>query len=72
MEGSSTSRRPVPWSASGRKIAMKVAELGQLVANSRDWVAPSETGKASAITQAPQVMARMLPAGAAAMNLSTA
>ena len=51
---------------------MKAEELGQLVENTCDWPAPSETGKASAITQAPQVTARMLPAGAAAMNLSTA
>ena len=46
MEGSSTSRWPVPWSASGRNIAMKLEALGQLVANSCDWLAPSVKGKA--------------------------
>ena len=51
---------------------MKPAELGQLVENARDWLTPSTTGKQSAITQAPQVTARMFPAGAAAMSLSAA
>ena len=60
------------WSASGRKMAMKLVALGQLVANVRDWLAPSVRGKASAIAQAPLVMARVRPAGAVAMNLSSA
>ena len=37
---------------SGRKMAMKVAESGQLVANSCDWVMPRDTGKARAMTPA--------------------
>ena len=45
---------------------------GQLVANTRDWLARSVTENARAITQAPQVKARILPAGAAAMSLSAA
>src|SRR5262250_1836962 len=72
MEGSSTSMRPVLWSASGPKIAMKLVALGQLVENCQDWPAPRVTGKTSATTQAPQVRARARPAGAAAMNRSTA
>ena len=52
MEASSTSRCPLPWSASGRKIAMKLDALGQSVANVQDWLAPSAAGKASATTQA--------------------
>ena len=51
---------------------MKAVELGQLVANAHDWPAASASGKESASTQAPQVTARMFPAGAAAMSLSTA
>jgi len=51
---------------------MKADELGQLVENVHDWAAPSVTGKQSAITQAPQVTARMYPAGDVSMSLSTA
>ena len=51
---------------------MKLDALGQSVANVLDWLAPSATGKASATTQAPAVSARDRPAGAAAMNRSTA
>ena len=51
---------------------MKLVELAQLVENACDWLAPSETGKASASTQAPQVRARFRPAGAEATNQSTA
>src|SRR5215469_4759546 len=71
MEASSTSRRPCPWSASGRKIAMKLDAFGQLVASAHDWVAPSVMGNASATTQAALVRARVWPAAAALMNLST-
>ena len=52
MDGSSTSRCPLPWLASGRKMAMKLDEFGQAVANARDWDIPSDAGKASATTQA--------------------
>ena len=72
MEGSSTSIGPVLWAASGRKTAMKLVALGQLVENCQDWVAPSMTGKASATTHAPVVRAWARPAGAAAMNRSSA
>src|SRR5215470_5472311 len=51
---------------------MKLVALGQSVASVQDWLAPSVTGKTSATTQAPQVAACARPAGAAAMNLSTA
>ena len=71
-EGSSTSSRPWPESASGRKTATKAFALGQLVANDQDCTAPRYTGKASAITQAALVYACSRPAGAAAMNRSAA
>ena len=64
--------RPVLLSASGRSIATKADESGQLVANIRDWLAPSATGAHSATTQAPPVTTRMVPAGEVAMSLSTA
>ncbi len=51
---------------------MKSDELGQLADNVHDWAAPSVTGKQSAITQAPQVTARMFPAGDVSMSQSTA
>ena len=41
--------------ARGRKIAVKLAELGQLVSKACDWVMPRETGKVRATTQAPVV-----------------
>ena len=60
-------------SASGRMTAMKPVELGQSVENSHDCLAPSATGKTSAITQAAQVKLRAdLLDDAAATNLSTA
>ena len=52
--------------------AMKLVALGQLVESCQDWLAPSTAGKASATTQAPVVTAWARPAGAAAMNRSTA
>ena len=72
MDGSSTRRCPLPWLVSGRKIAMKLDESGQAVANSREWDIPSETGKASATTQAMLVTARERSSATAAMSLSTA
>ena len=52
MEAVSTSRRPLPWSASGPKMAMKLVALGQSVENCRDWLAPSDSGKTSATIRA--------------------
>ena len=46
------------WSTSGPKIAMKSDAFGQLAEKARDWVMPSEAGKTSAITHAPQLTAR--------------
>ena len=45
MEASSTSRRPLPWLASGPKMAMKLVALGQSVENRRDWLAPTDSGE---------------------------
>src|SRR5215467_1308720 len=72
MEGSSTRNGPLLWLTNGRKTAMKLVALGQLVEDCQDWLAPSTAGKASAATQAPAVMAWARPSGAAAMNRSMA
>src|SRR5690349_194007 len=72
IDGSSTSMRPVPLSDSGRRIATKADESGQLVANIRDWRAAGATGAHGAATQAPPVTTRMVLAGEVAMSLSTA
>jgi hypothetical protein len=53
--------------------AMKLVALAQSVENSHDCLAPSATGKTSAMTQAALVETRAdLLEDAAAMNLSTA
>ena len=60
------------WLASGRRIAMKLVALGQLVANAHDWVTPRYTGKISAATHAALVKACCRPTNAAEMNRSAA
>ena len=60
------------WSTRGPRIVTNAVELGQLAENARDWEAPRTAGKQRATTQAPQVTARMFPAGALSMSLSTA
>src|ERR1700722_9998670 len=52
IEGSSTRRRPVPWSTRGPRMAVKLAELGHAVDSWRDWVKPRDSGRASAIARA--------------------
>ena len=53
-------------------MAMKLAELGQLVAKAQDWVMPKMAGKARAVTHPAVVRVRERPGGAAVMNALTA
>ena len=57
MDAVSTSRRPLPWSANGPKMPMKLVALGQSVENCRDWLAPTDSGKTSATVRAAVVSA---------------
>ncbi len=55
----------------GPKIAVKLAESGQLVAKAYDWLMPREMGKVRAATQAAVVQAWERLSGAAVMKVST-
>ena len=53
----------------GPKIAVKLAESGQLVAKAWDWLMPREMGKVRAAAQAAVVQAWERVSGAAVMKV---
>ena len=72
MDGSSTRRCPLPWLVSGRKIAMKLDEFGQAVANARSGMMPSDDGEGQRDHAGDAGHGARAVVGTAAMSLSTA